>query len=68
MSSIEQDAETSREWIVSIGASLLRQAFAYNNIETRLLDKANTVAICAELPDEMVIRLRCFPNVWNLKA
>lgn len=65
---MNRDADNARAWIVGVGAELLKAAIEYNAAESALLDKVNVVATCAELSDDMVLRLRCFPNVWKLKA
>jgi hypothetical protein len=61
-------ADTARSWMVAIGAELLKAAIEHNAAESKLLDKINVIVTCAELPDDMVLRLRCTPNVWRLRA
>lgn len=62
------DARRARDWMVGIGAVLLQVADRSDSTTSRLLDKIAIIAACADLSDEMVLRIRTFPNVWSLKA
>lgn len=64
----ESDAKTARDWMVDLGVILLRHADVKQDQTTALLQKVDVIAMCAQLPDDMVVRMRCFPNVWNLEA
>lgn len=68
MSRFDSDAKTARDWMVGIGVELLRVANREEDFVTALVDKATVVAVCAGMPDEIVLRLRCFPGVFNLQA
>lgn len=62
------DVERARVWIVNVGLELSRRAAAHNDYVTAYLDKVETVAACAELPGDMPLRIRCLPNVFNLRV
>lgn len=64
----DEAAKSARDWLVGIGVDLLQHANWSDGITSGLLDKVAVVAALAELPDEMVLRVRCFPNVFNLRA
>jgi hypothetical protein len=65
---LKKDIESARQWLVEIGLHLNREAMAHNDHVTKLLDKVILMAVCADLPGDMPLRIRVTPNVFGFKA
>lgn len=65
---MKKDAESARAWMVELGIKGYEAGEKYNRIFNDIHDKIAIICACAQLTDEQVIRIRCFPNVWGLHA
>lgn len=68
MSAYDDDIESARGRLVSVGAILISQASKREDVVTQLVDKALVVAECANLPGDWPLRVWLFPNSFNLEA
>ncbi len=60
--------KASRVWLLEIGTSIGRNAHAYSVVVDRLVDKLVLLAAIGDLPDALVLRLRCQHKVWEFNA
>jgi hypothetical protein len=65
---VTTDADSARQWLVHIGLELGQAANKHNDVVTALVNKIHIIAACAQLSDDMVIRIRLTPNVFGLEA
>lgn len=57
-----------KDLMVGVAATMLRRADNIEKTVTSLVDKALVVTMCAELPEELAVRVWLQPNVFNLYA
>ena len=68
MTQLDSDIESARNWLVGIGADLLKVADLHDALVASALDKINLIAACAQLSGDMPLRVRLCPNVFKLLA
>lgn len=60
--------KSAQQWLAGIAIKCSRGATKHTQQSDKLNDKCVTLIECSCLPGDMPIRVRCFPNVLNLKA
>lgn len=68
MSRFDDDVKSSRKWLVDVALYVLEGANQHSAVAARNLDTVAMVTACANLPDEMALRVRCTPHVFTFKA
>lgn len=68
MSQLDADIESARCWMVEIGQVLVRRSMEHTQVSDQILDKVRVLAMCADLPGDMPLRIRCFPHSFSLQA
>ena len=68
MSVAAADLASSRAWATRIAIQLTDQALQNERIAEAIMAKVETVVECANLPGDLPVRVRCFPNVFNLRC
>lgn len=66
--SFAEDCDAGRRYFITVGMQLAKQADHHNDVVSALLDKVIVCAVLAELPGDLPLRARLFPNVFNLQA
>ena len=68
MSVAAADLASSRAWATRIAIQLTDQALQNERTAEAIMAKVETVVECANLPGDLPVRVRCFPNVFNLRC
>jgi hypothetical protein len=67
-SPLERDIESARRWLWQVGRQASIRADEHNDAVDLLVDKVVVIAFLMELPGDGPLRVRLFPNVFNLQA
>ena len=68
MSQHDKDIQSSIAWLVGAAVEGVRGCLKLQNHADWCMGKAEMLTACSQLPGDMPLRVRCFPNVMNLKA
>jgi hypothetical protein len=68
MTPVERDTDRAIMWLVDLAIGCTRKANEHDDVRLTIMDKVETIAACAALPNDLPLRVRIFPNVFNLLA
>lgn len=68
MTTLEEDVQRARSWLAEVGMMVVREAETRNETVGRLVDLSIVIGVCANLPGDMPLRVRLFPDVFKLEG